>query len=164
MRTVPNVRSLLMSAARASIGATISILSRRRLVTIFSKAAKSSECASRYGRLPSSWYFSTYHIFSCLQRIALSQLRTKHERRQEGASLERLLSSVADITRCTRWSATGQNRPPALQERLQEVGPSARCNPFPCDPDRDTLPARLGGWPMRRREFIAGLGGAAATW
>jgi hypothetical protein len=34
-----------------------------------------------------------------------------------------------------------QNRPPALQKKSQEVGPKGRCNPFPCDPDRDTLPA-----------------------
>src|SRR6516162_4306553 len=34
-----------------------------------------------------------------------------------------------------------QDRPPALQKGAIEVGPPARCNPFPCDPDRDTLPA-----------------------
>ena len=34
----------------------------------------------------------------------------------------------------------GQKPPNALQKRSQEVGPPARCNPFPCDPDRDTLP------------------------
>src|SRR6516165_10201810 len=31
-------------------------------------------------------------------------------------------------------------RPPALQKKALEVGPPARCNPFPCDPDRSTLP------------------------
>jgi hypothetical protein len=35
----------------------------------------------------------------------------------------------------------GHKQPPALQRRSQQVGPPARCNPFPCDPDRDTLPA-----------------------
>jgi hypothetical protein len=37
--------------------------------------------------------------------------------------------------------AMGQKQPPALQKRSQEVGPPATCNPFPCDPERDTLPA-----------------------
>jgi hypothetical protein len=41
MWTVPNERSFLMSTARASIGAIISILSRRRFMTIFRNAAKS---------------------------------------------------------------------------------------------------------------------------
>jgi hypothetical protein len=36
-------------------------------------------------------------------------------------------------------SALGHNLPPALQKRSQEVGPRARCNPFPCSPDRDML-------------------------
>jgi len=30
---------------------------------------------------------------------------------------------------------------PRCKKRSQEVGPPVRCNPFPCDPDRDTLPA-----------------------
>jgi hypothetical protein len=33
-----------------------------------------------------------------------------------------------------------QNRPHALQKRWPEVGTPGRCNPFPCDPDRDRLP------------------------
>ena len=33
----------------------------------------------------------------------------------------------------------GHKRPPALQERSQEVGPQARCNPFPCTPVRGSL-------------------------
>jgi hypothetical protein len=32
-----------------------------------------------------------------------------------------------------------QKPPPALQKRWREVGPPARCNPFPCGPDRDRL-------------------------
>ena len=45
------------------------------------------------------------------------------------------------IVALQRTGAPGHKQPPALKKRLQEVGPPARCNPFPCDPDRDTLPA-----------------------
>jgi hypothetical protein len=82
-QTAPNERSFLMSTARASIGAIISILSRRQFMTIFRNAARSSRCAKRYGCLPSGWYFSTYHIFSGLSESPCDQLRTKHERCQE---------------------------------------------------------------------------------
>jgi hypothetical protein len=65
--------------------------------------------------------------------------------------------------RATPDSEMGHFRPHALQKRLQEAGSPARCNPFPCAPDRDRLSLdQIGGRLMRRREFIAGLGGVAA--
>jgi putative ABC transport system substrate-binding protein len=50
-----------------------------------------------------------------------------------------------------------------MQKKMQEVGPPARYNPFPCALGRDRLSVdQIGGRPMRRREFIAGLGSAGA--
>jgi hypothetical protein len=49
--------------------------------------------------------------------------------------LVRVLMS-ADMPYCTRWSAMG----PGCVKTKSDLVP-ARGNPFPCDPDRDTLPA-----------------------
>jgi putative tryptophan/tyrosine transport system substrate-binding protein len=60
---------------------------------------------------------------------------------------------------------TGQVLPHALQKLSQEVGPPARCNPFPCAASRDRLSVdQIRASLMRRREFIAGLAGAGAAW
>jgi putative tryptophan/tyrosine transport system substrate-binding protein len=54
---------------------------------------------------------------------------------------------------------TGQELPPALQKRLGDLRLKARH----AAPTAIGFPfSGLRGWPMRRREFIAGLGGAAA--
>jgi hypothetical protein len=54
-------------------------------------------------------------------RVSFRQLRTWHR-----------------IRSAPLWAISGL---PALQKRSREVGLPATCNPFPCDPDRDTLPA-----------------------
>jgi hypothetical protein len=41
-----------------------------------------------------------------------------------------------------RTGAPGQLQTYALQNRPQEVGPTARCNPFPCILGRDRLPLK----------------------
>src|ERR1700680_4685892 len=62
--------------------------------------------------------------------------------------------------------------PPVLQKRSHEVGPPARCNPFPCDAGRDRLSvdqiggitdatARFHRWDWRRGGVAARGAGAA---
>jgi hypothetical protein len=42
------------------------------------------------------------------------------------------------------------------QRALSRPAPAAVGGPIPCIPCRDRLPTKRLGWPMRRREFIAG--------
>jgi hypothetical protein len=60
-------------------------------------------------------------------------------------------------TRATAISE-GHNRPPALQKRSGEVGPLARCNPFPCTFGRGSLlPVQpLGGMTDAKAVFYRG--------
>jgi hypothetical protein len=54
----------------------------------------------------------------------------------------------------------GQNLPPALQKRLMEVAPPARCNPLTCTPvPGSVLPVqRLGGMTNAAARFHRGAG------
>jgi hypothetical protein len=51
-----------------------------------------------------------------------------------------ILRSASRPNQISFSHSLGHERTHALQKRSQEVGPPARCNPFPCDPERDRLP------------------------
>jgi hypothetical protein len=76
--------------------------------------------------------------------IGLLAMPLKRSSRDAGPAGHRLARQEHPRKRPPRPPAVvsemGQEPPCALQKRSQELGPPARCNPFPCDPDRDRLP------------------------